>query len=143
MANLTATSNISYIQRKLSAYDMKRGGLALAAQVIFKGGMVGIDAAAGTIRKGGGVVATFRGGIVGRAKRTFNPAIATDVVEWDQGIFRYTNVGGITIADRGKICYADDDQSVSLTNTNVIAGVIEDVDSVGVWVLIAPDTRVP
>lgn len=142
MANLTATSNIKYIERRLSAYDMKRGGLALAAQVIFKGGMVGIDATTGLIRKGGGVIATFRGGMLGRAKRTFNPAVVTDQVEWDQGIFRYTNVGGITIADRGKICFADDDQSVSLTATNVTAGFIEDVDTTGVWVGIGPDTRV-
>ena len=142
MANMTAATNASYIPRKTSAYDMKRGGFALAAQVIFEGGMVGIDASTGLIRKGGGVIATFTGGMLGRVKRTFNPAVATDVIEWEQVIFRYTNVGGITIASRGKVCYADDDQSVSLTNTNVIAGVIEDVDSVGVWVLIGPDTRV-
>ncbi len=141
MANLTATSNIKYIERRLSSIDEKGGGLALAAQVIFKGGMVGIDATAGTIRKGGGVIATFTGGMLGRALRTFNPAVATDFVEWETGIFRYTNVGGITIASRGKICFADDDQSVSLTNTNVTAGRIEDVDSLGVWVRIGPDTR--
>jgi len=143
MANLTATSNTKYIEKRLSAFDDRGGGLALAAQVIFKGGMVGIDATAGTIRKGGGVIATFTGGMLGRSLVTLNPAVATDIVEWEIGIFCYTNVGAITIASRGKICYADDDQSVSLTNTNVIAGRIEDVDTQGVWVRIGVDTRVP
>jgi hypothetical protein len=138
MANLTATSDIKYIERRISAEDEKGFGLALAAQVIFKGGMVGVDATAGTIRKGGGVIATFTGSMLGRAMRTFNPAVATDVIEFEYGIFRYTNVGGITIASRNKLCFADDDQSVSLTATNVTAGIIEDVDSQGVWVRFAP-----
>jgi hypothetical protein len=132
MANLT--SQRTSTQRKVSPFDWRRGGLALAGQVIFKGGMVGIDSAAGTIRKGGGVIATFNGPMLGRARKTFNPAVATDVVEWEEGVFNWTNIGAITIASRGKLCYADDDQSVSLTNTNVVAGIIEDVDSFGVWV---------
>jgi hypothetical protein len=74
---------------------------------------------------------------------TKNPAVATDTIEWDEGIFCWQNVGGITIASRGKTCFADDDQSVSLTNTNVTAGTIEDVDSFGVWVYMGSDTRVP
>jgi hypothetical protein len=132
MANLTSQRTAT--KRRLSPYDWTRGGLALAAQVIFKGGMVGIDSTAGTIRKGGGVIATFNGGMLGRAKKTFNPAVATDVVQWEEGVFNWVNVGAITIASRGKLCYADDDQSVSLTATNVVAGIIEDVDADGVWV---------
>jgi len=127
---------------KIGAKDQKRGGLALAGQTIYQGCMVGIDATAGTIRRGGGVIATFTGAMLGRSKVTKLPTVATDVIEWDEGIFCWVNVGGITIASRGKPCYADDDQSVSLTNTNVIAGVIEDVDSFGVWVHMGPDTRV-
>lgn len=131
MANLTAQRNAT--KRKLSPFDWTRGALALAAQVIFKGGMVGIGTA-GTVRKGGGVIATFNGGMLGRAKKTFNPAVATDFVEWEEGVFNWTNIGAITIASRGLLCYADDDQSVSLTATNVVAGIIEDVDADGVWV---------
>lgn len=131
MANLTAQRTST--KRKKAPWDFTRGALALAAQVIYKGGMVGIGTA-GTIRKGGGVIATFNGGMLGRAKKTFNPAVATDVVEWEEGIFNWVNVGAITIASRGLLCYADDDQSVSLTATNVVAGIIEDVDSDGVWV---------
>ena len=130
--------------RKLSAYDMKHGGLALAAQTLYQGTMVGLDAAAKTVRRGGGLIATFQGGMLGRMLSPSKlPAVVTDVVEWEQGIFCWANIGAITLASKGAICYADDDQSVSLTNTNVIAGVIEDVTAEGVWVLMGPDTRVP
>jgi len=127
--------------RRISSYDMKRGGLALASQTIYRGCMVGLDASAGTVRRGGGVAATFTGAMLGRSMTTKLPTVATDVIEWEQGIFCWLNVGGITIASRGKPCYADDDQSVSLTNTNVLAGVIEDVDSFGVWVAMGLDLR--
>lgn len=132
MANATGTFRDT--DRKRSPFDWKRGGLALASQTIVKGCMVGIDATAGTIRRGGGVIATFTGPMLGRAMKYFSSALATDVVEWEEGVFRWNNIGGITITSRGKLCYADDDQSVSLTNTNVTAGIIEDVDSLGVWV---------
>jgi hypothetical protein len=145
MANFAVVNGYSTRNtlRRISSKDMKHGGLALAGQVIFAGCMVGIDATAGTIRKGGGVIATFTGGMLGRSRVTKNPAVATDTIEWDEGIFCWQNVGGITIASRGKTCFADDDQSVSLTNTNVTAGTIEDVDSFGVWVYMGSDTRVP
>lgn len=132
MANLTAQNTATGM--KVAPWRFKRGGLALAAQVIFKGGMVGIDATAGTIRKGGGVIATFTGPMLGRSLVTKNPAVAADVIEWEEGIFLWANIGAITIASRGKLCFADDDHSVSLTNTNATAGIIEDVDASGVWV---------
>lgn len=51
------------------------------------------------------------------------------------GTFRWTNVGSITIASRGLIVYAADDNSVQLASTGAsAAGVIVDVDSSGVWV---------
>lgn len=139
MANFTGTFRDT--DRKLAPWDMKRGGLALAAQVLIAGCMCGVDATAGTIRRGGGVIATFTGPMCGRLKNSFAlrngntaSALATDIVEWEEGIFCWNNIGAITIASRGKLCFADDDQSVSLTNTNVTAGIIEDIDTQGVWV---------
>lgn len=144
MANFTPTLGAlgRNTLRKISSKDMKHGGLVLAAQVIFRGCMVGRDATAGTIRRGGGVVATFTGGMLGRCMNTRNPAVAGDVAEYEEGIFCWNNIGSITIASIGKPCYADDDQSVSLTNTNAIAGTIEDVTTEGVWVYMGADTRV-
>lgn len=51
------------------------------------------------------------------------------------GVFRWTNVGSITIASRGLVAYAVDDNSVQLSSIGASpAGVIVDVDSSGVWV---------
>lgn len=145
MANLTAPVVASFQQRKLSAYDMKRGGAAKAAQTLWKGCMVGFDATLGTVIRGGGVIATFNGHIQGVFRgygagqlQSFGTTatVGGELVEFECGIFRMKNIGAITIASRGKLCFADDDQSVSLTNTNVTAGIIEDVDALGVWVAI-------
>lgn len=57
-----------------------------------------------------------------------------------RGIFRYgnsANADAITAAEIGDVCYIVDDQTVAKTtggNTRSVAGVIEDVDSAGVWV---------
>ena len=145
MANATAFRDTD---RKASPWDAKYGGLALAGQTLVAGCMCGLDATAGTVRRGGGVIATFTGQMLGRLKASFalrngitSSALATDVVEWEEGIFCWNNIGSITIASRGKLCFADDDQSVSLTNTNVTAGIIEDVDSQGVWVKMGDPIR--
>lgn len=51
------------------------------------------------------------------------------------GIFRWTNVGAITIASRGLLAYAADDNSVQLSSIGAsLAGPIVDVDASGVWV---------
>lgn len=133
MANLTAERDT---QRAISQYDMSLSGPALVGAVIFKGGLVKIGTA-GTLTKGGGAIATGNK-TVGRAKKTYNPAVAGDIVEYESGIFRFANSGAIVAASRGLICYADDDQTVSLTATNMVAGRVYDLDSQGVWVIIEP-----
>lgn len=133
MANLTGERDT---QRMISQFDMSLAGPALAGAVIFKGGLVKVGTA-GTLTKGGGAVATGNK-TVGRAKKTYNPAVATDIVEYESGIFRFANSGAVVRASVGLICYADDDQTVSLTNTNMVAGRVYDIDSLGVWVIIDP-----
>ena len=60
------------------------------------------------------------------------------------GIFRFGNSTGgdeITIAEIGDACYIVDDQTVAKTDgtsTRSVAGIVVDVDSTGVWVLIEP-----
>jgi len=65
------------------------------------------------------------------------------------GIFRLANSAGtdaLTIADRHRLCFAADDQTVSRTSNSgrrAIAGRVVDVDSDGVWVEVgvsAPST---
>lgn len=67
-----------------------------------------------------------------------------DAVDGERGVFCFANSAdsdAITRADIGGIAYAADDQTVAKTDggsTRPVAGQIEDVDSWGVWVLIAP-----
>lgn len=65
-------------------------------------------------------------------------------VEVERGIFRFENSAAgdeLTAADIGAVCYLVDDQTVAkthATNTRSPAGIVDDVDDVGVWVAIDP-----
>ena len=53
------------------------------------------------------------------------------------GVFNWENDAGdlVTAAAKGAVCYATDDQTVSITATGKsVAGVVVDIDSEGVWV---------
>ena len=114
-------------------------GRAAAAAMIFVGAIV-MRNAAGFLTHG--QTATGLVG-VGRAQvRVDNTGGGNGdaVVDFAPGVFQYANSAGadeITIADIGAACFVVDDQTVaktSATNTRSKAGVIDDVDSNGVWV---------
>jgi hypothetical protein len=60
------------------------------------------------------------------------PRTAGEIVRVQDGTHAW--VGTMTIANVGAIAYVTDDQTLTLTPNNVIAGVITDVDADGVWV---------
>ncbi|HEY8035217.1 MAG TPA: hypothetical protein VIF37_06470 [Methylobacter sp.] len=66
----------------------------------------------------------------------------------ENGVFRWANSAAgdaITLADVGNVCYIVDDQTVAKTSgssTRSPAGIIEDVDSDGVWVRMGQDALV-
>ena len=69
-----------------------------------------------------------------------------ETVELLSGVVaRFANSAGgdaIAIAQRYDLCYAVDDETVALTSgaaARPIAGIIMDVDSTGVWVLVGPE----
>jgi hypothetical protein len=68
--------------------------------------------------------------------------------EVENGIFRFANsadADAIALADVGNVCYIVDDQTVAKTSgssTRSPAGIIEDVDSDGVWVRMGQDALV-
>jgi hypothetical protein len=78
---------------------------------------------------------------LGRAAETVDNSAgaAGDLtIKVEPGIFRWANGDTIVAADRGKVAYVVDDQTVSKGDgggTRSIAGTIYDVDSAGVWVL--------
>jgi hypothetical protein len=74
----------------------------------------------------------------GRVKKTSVNAGGADgavTAEVESGIFRWANGDAIVQADVGKLAYIVDDQTVSKGATGKsIAGLILEVDSLGVWV---------
>jgi hypothetical protein len=131
MANLTAQRDTP---RMISQYDGVGYAPMLVGGIVFKGGLVKMGTA-GTATRGGGAIATGNK-TLGRAKYTINPAVAGDIIEYETGIFLFANAGAVVAASRGLVCYADDDQTVSLTATNMVAGRVFDVTPAGVWVIV-------
>lgn len=114
-----------------------------AAAKIYKGGMVAIDAAGNAMAAGLLAGGTVR--VVGKASATYDNtsgAAAAFKVECEPGIFKFLNHGAdlVTKASVGALCYVVDDQTVALTNgtaTRAPCGIVQQVDSDGVRVLIA------
>lgn len=79
---------------------------------------------------------------IGRVTRQVvsGPVAGEILVDYERGVFRYMNslsTDLITRAQIGQGCYVVDDQTVAKTNgggTRSVAGTVDDVDGVGVWV---------
>ena len=110
-----------------------------AAIKVFAGSMVALNAAGfGTP---GAVATTLHGVAVARETVDNTAGAAGDKsVTVKRGTFRFGNSAAgdaITRADIGNNAFIVDDQTVAKTNgsaTRSVAGVIRDVDAVGVWV---------
>ncbi|MCW1934115.1 hypothetical protein [Pararhodobacter zhoushanensis] len=121
-----------------AAGDLRTGNVA-ASQLIYAGALV-MRNAAGTLVK----ASTATGLIgVGRAEERVDNAsgdAGDKQLRYRPGIYRFANSASgdlITAADIGAVCYAVDDQTVAkthATNTRSPAGVVDDVDDLGVWV---------
>lgn len=113
-----------------------------ASAVIFAGALVALDASGNAVP--GSVAATLTARGVAQATVDNSNGSAGDLqVETRKGVFRFNNSAGgdeITRADIGSTCYIVDDETVAKTDdesARSAAGVIEDLDADGVWVLIA------
>jgi hypothetical protein len=127
------TENRSTLQR--AAGDLS--GLLGAAQAIFAGAIL-MRNAAGQLVKGATAVGSVG---VGRAEAPGTSVTAGVTAQpYREGVFRYANSAAgdlIAIADIGSACYIVDDQTVAKTNgtnTRSPAGIVADVDALGVWV---------
>jgi hypothetical protein len=131
MAPLTADRNTPELE------PGEREGLLGASQAIFAGAIL-MRNASGHLIEGATATGSFG---VGRAeKRGASTDAGVTSQRYRPGIFRYANSSAgdlIAVADIGAVCYIVDDQTVaktSGTNTRSPAGVIDGVDSLGVWV---------
>ncbi|KQZ14309.1 hypothetical protein ASD44_09665 [Mesorhizobium sp. Root554] len=132
MTALTADRNTVRLEGEL-----RQGGMA-ASVLVYAGALV-MRNAAGYLTKG----ATATGNVgAGRAEeRKTGGAGAGDVtLGYRPGIYRYANSAStdlIGITEIGKPCYVVDDQTVAKTDgtgTRSLAGFVEGVDTLGVWV---------
>lgn len=133
MAALTRDRNTPRYQG-----DERQGPVA-AAQLIYAGALV-MRNAAGNLVKGATATGLVGAGRAEERVDNTSGAAGDRVLRYRLGTFRFANSEGgdaITAADIGAACYAVDDQTVAkthATNTRSPAGVIEDVDTIGVWV---------
>jgi len=111
----------------------------IAANVkIWAGSLVMLDV--GYAKPGAAATGKFSVGMATLTVDNTGGAAGALLVPIEPGIHRWGNslsADLIETDDKGKLCYIVDDQTVALTDgtgTRSIAGVIEDVDSHGVWV---------
>ncbi|WP_374342592.1 hypothetical protein [Azonexus sp.] len=125
--------------------DQISAGVAAAVKC-FAGGIAVLDAA-GNLKPGVAAAGLI---CVGRFEETVDNSagLAGDLTATARrGVFRYANSAAgdaITAAEIGDVCYIVDDQTVAKTsngNARSIAGVIDDVDSAGVWVRMGFETN--
>jgi len=109
--------------------------LPAAVDINYNGGMAVLNAAGFVVPAGS---ATGTTAVLGRVERTIDNSggsAGDENVPILPGQFKYDNSGSsIASTDRGKLCYAVDDESVHLSNAGgrAIAGMITRVDSDGV-----------
>lgn len=122
---------------------------ALAASVkVFTGALV-MRNASGYLTKGQTALGLIGVGVADEQVDNSAGAAGDKSIAVRDGFFRFVNsssTDAITIADIGKVAWAVDDQTVAKTDgrtsglpTRSPAGIIANVDSLGVWVLLSED----
>lgn len=112
-------------------------GLTQGSNVIYAGSIVAVNAS------GVAVAASDATGlkVVGKAEAfSDNTGAAYDsakTIKVRRGVFRWENGGSLTITSIGNLAYVADDQTVTTAASaayDIVAGIIVDVDSAGIWV---------
>lgn len=116
-----------------------KGGLLAAAVNVFAGALLVRDAD-GNIAPGTTTVGVVGVGRAEEAIDNTNGLAGEKAIRFKPGTFRFANSAAadeITAADIGTACFVVDDQTVAKTsnaNARSKAGVVDGVDSLGVWV---------
>lgn len=121
-----------------------RRALAVAASTMCYAGTIAVMNASGYAAPASTATGLVALGVFASQVDNSAGANGDEVAEIERGFFRFANSADadeITAADIGSLCYLVDDQTVALTDgtsTRSVAGIIDDVDAQGVWVLIDP-----
>jgi hypothetical protein len=119
------------------AVGIEREGLLGASQVIFAGALL-MRNASGHLIKGATATGSFGAGRAEKKGSSTTAGVTTQ--RFRTGVFRFKNSTAgdlITVADIGTVCYVVDDEQVaktSATSTRSPAGIVDQVDALGVWV---------
>ncbi|MFV2949676.1 hypothetical protein [Pseudomonas japonica] len=125
-----------------------RRSYPVAANARCFAGTVAVIDATGLVqpaKAGPGLIAV---GVFEHLADNYAGAVGDQVAEVLRGYFRLENsadADAITSAEIGQACYLVDDQTVAKTDgagTRSIAGIVDGVDEVGVWVLVDPTSGV-
>ena len=114
-------------------------GPVAANVVIYAGALICLDAA-GNMTPGATATTLVAAGRADERVDNTGGAAGALTVRWRRGLFRWANSAGadeITRAEVGDTAYIVDDQTVAKTDgtsTRSAAGIIRDVDDVGVWI---------
>jgi hypothetical protein len=112
-----------------------------ASTVIYAGALVAVNSAGHAVP----AAATAGLRVVGVAQAAANNASgsAGDIkCQVLTGVFHFANdTDAIAQADQGRFCYVQDDQTVQDENggSAIVAGIVDEVASDGVWVYVAPE----
>lgn len=134
MADLTQERNT--VKATASIYQRQNVLNMPAGAVAYKGLMKSTDANQRAVNPGAAGLP-----VMGVVKKTVDNSLgAADAirVELETGEFQFDNAGDIGVDDVGKTCYAADNQTVTLVNTNSICGKILEVGATFVEVGIGP-----
>lgn len=112
-------------------------GLLAASNHIYAGALVSVNSSGKAVPASDAASTK----VIGRASKEVDNTGANystnSVIPVDRGVFRWVNAGSFTAADIGSLAYVLDDQSVvtaAQATNDIVAGIIIDVDSAGVWV---------
>jgi hypothetical protein len=115
-------------------------GLA-AATVVYNGGLAAVNAA-GNLAPASGTIGLRVVGVAQCKGDNAAGAAGAVAVGCLTGVFKFKNSGTrpLTAADRGRVCYVEDDETVQDegAGSEVIAGIVEAVRTDGVYVFVDP-----
>ena len=118
--------------------DLREAPLAAAIKVF--AGSILMRNAAGFLTKGATATGAFGVGVAQEQVDNIAGAAGAKTVKFKSGVWRFANSAAgdlIALVNIGAKCWIVDDQTVALTNgtaTRSPAGIIENVDALGVWV---------
>lgn len=132
MTDLVAARNTP---RKISSLDMLHNYPLATSAVIFEGAGLAFDTTGKLVRASAATAIKT----AGRARATNASAASGDRMDFETGIFLFNNgSAALTAADIMQPCYWEDDNTVGGDSSKLIAGLVYDVDSAGVWVAMSP-----